>query len=153
MMLSTRRIISAASAALSSTCLFTWKLSVMPSAAMSPTQPWVMSVKQHRSKVRAGTRGYSDIRWVCVRGLPRPKVILLSWWAALSWDTSSALSYPALSAMMVGSCNNNSFTFLTEALIQVQKLTAELTPKLTKIPSILQMQGQKNPKKQTFNIN
>lgn len=44
---------------------------------------------------------------VCVRVLPRPKVLLLSWWAALSWDTSSALSYPALSAMMVGSCNTN----------------------------------------------
>lgn len=38
----------------------------------------------------------------------------------------------------------NSLKFLKEALIQVQKLTdAELTPKWTKMPSILQMHEQK----------
>lgn len=43
MMLSTRRIISAASEALSSTWRFTMKDSVMPSSAMLPTAPSDMS--------------------------------------------------------------------------------------------------------------
>ncbi len=63
MMLSTCRIISAASAALSSTCLFTWKLSVTPRATMSPTVPWVMSETQG-SGVRGQT--HSGLMCVCV---------------------------------------------------------------------------------------
>lgn len=66
MMLSTRRIISAASAALSNTCRFTWKLSVMPRSAMSPTQPWVMSeTARVKGQSRLGA-GYPHISCVCV---------------------------------------------------------------------------------------
>lgn len=49
-MSSTRRIISAASAALSRTCLLTWKLSVTPNAAMSPMVPSFISERKHRLK-------------------------------------------------------------------------------------------------------
>lgn len=49
MMLSTLRIISAASEALSSTWRFTWKDSVTPSADMSPTVPSDMSASHQKN--------------------------------------------------------------------------------------------------------
>lgn len=92
MMLSTLRIISAASEALSSTWRFTWKDSVMPRSAMSPTVPSSMSARGtppqsyfiifERSEEGGGAWAHSLSPWV----------VLFSWCAALSWATRSALS-------------------------------------------------------------
>lgn len=103
MMLSTLRIISAASEALSSTCRFTWKDSVMPSSAMLPTVPSDMSAGNTNPLINVTVRNkglvwnndegfkpslFVSVLWfrhwlVHVHSLS-PKVVLFSWCAALS---------------------------------------------------------------------
>mmetsp|Transcript_32759 Transcript_32759/g.80704 ORF Transcript_32759/g.80704 Transcript_32759/m.80704 type:complete len:225 (-) Transcript_32759:984-1658(-) len=77
MMSSTRMIISAASVPDSRICCLTRKHSVMPRISMSPVEPVMMSI-------------------------PILLVTAPSAWCALSWDTISLESSPALSQMMVG---------------------------------------------------